>query len=225
MGPSTGDGSDGVSGRLLSEHFDVCEGRDDFPVYAARDILMGSLLRVVSDHALSMKQGLPVASDPQKTTPLPYIRDVEAHRHGEMQLLTEVGYDTAGLNRPLSSTHSHVDDELPLGFIVAICAAMLEAEAMVEAGRGEELLDIVYIGQELRGDAKQHFVHFLAHFTTGGSPVFYELCSRTHDCYCVPLAQSRTSTAASAAGERQLSIMDSASPIALSTFFPHRRRW
>jgi hypothetical protein len=77
MGPSTGDGSDGVSGRLLSEHFDVCEGRDDFPVYAARDILMGSLLRVVSDHALSMKQGLPVASDPQKTTPLPYIRDVE----------------------------------------------------------------------------------------------------------------------------------------------------
>lgn len=77
---------------------------------------------------------------------------------------------------------------------------MLEAEAMVEAGRGEELLDIVYIGQELRGDAKQHFVHFLAHFTTGGSPVFYELCSRTHDCYCVPLAQSRTSTAASAAG-------------------------
>ena len=72
-------------------------------------------------------------------------------------------------------------DELPVGFIVALCAAMREAEVMVEADRGDAFMDIVYIGQELRGDAKEHFLRFLVHFTTGGSPVLYELCSRTHD--------------------------------------------
>ena len=90
--------------------------------------------------------------------------------------------------------------ELPVGFIVPLCASMQEAEVMVEAGRGDAFMDIVYIGQELRGDNKEHFVRFLAHFTTGGSPVLYELCSRTHDCYCVPLAQACTIPSASAAG-------------------------
>ena len=112
-------------------------------------------------------------------------------------VVLEVKYRTCN---PHDRRSRQTGDELPVGFIVALCAAMQEAEVMVEAGRGDAFMDIVYIGQELRGDAKEHFVRFLAHFTTGGSPVLYELCSRTNDCYCVPLAQACTIPSASAAG-------------------------
>lgn len=76
MGTSTGNGSDGFSGRLLADYIDVCTRLDDRPVYAARDALEDTLKRIVSDHALSLKPrpaDLLAADSGQNK---PFIRDV-----------------------------------------------------------------------------------------------------------------------------------------------------
>ena len=76
VGTSTGNGSDGFSGRLLADYIDVCTRLDDRPVYAARDALEDTLKRIVSDHALSLKPrpaDLLAADSGQNN---PFIRDV-----------------------------------------------------------------------------------------------------------------------------------------------------
>ena len=78
---------------------------------------------------------------------------------------------------------------MPQGFVVALLSAHAEAIALVAAGKGHLFIELVYVGQELRGAMKARLMRLTEHFTTEGSPNLLELCRRYKDCYCVPLAR------------------------------------
>ena len=155
------------------------------PAAIALQALLATYARVKESDFYSLERSIQPAIDGKSTVPHVSVLYIWRVSLRAKAVLSE------GQRRMSAAYHrrsNQTGDELPVGFLVALFAAMREAESLVSAGRSDDFLDIIYVGQELRGDAKERFVRFLAHFTTGGSPVLYELCSRTHDCYCVPLA-------------------------------------
>jgi hypothetical protein len=74
------------------------------------------------------------------------------------------------------------------GYVVAMLSAYPQASKMAAEGKGDTLIPLVYVGQEMRSALGMRFGRLAEAFTRSHSPCITELCLSRFGCICVPLA-------------------------------------